>query len=141
MNTALSAEFSLELLNGNWGIAASALIVICSMYLWHELRARHISPFGARLRFTPGMRVAVATLAMSLGILIRSAETWRWRVTGGGLENLSQLWLNIGGIIGVVGFLCLIRELSTRLYGRGPWLWSLVAMTLFTLASIARRFL
>lgn len=136
----MNAEFSLELLNGNWGIAASSLIVICSIYLQNEFRSRRILPFGERRRLTSGMRVAIATLTMSLGILIRSAETWRWRVTGGDLSDLSQLWLNVGGVVAVIGFLCLIRELS-RFYGRAPWALTLAAMVLFTSLSIARQFL
>lgn len=133
----MTAELNLELLNGNWGIAAISLILICAAYLRHELSARHIMPFGQRVRLTDGIKVAIAVFTMSLGILIRSAETWRWRVFGG---DVDQGWLSIGGFIAVVGFLCLIREKSRPLFGTGPWAWTLAAMLAFSAGTLIVHF-
>lgn len=133
----MTPELTLELLNGNWGIAAVSLMLICATYLRHELNARHIMPFGKRFRLTDGIKVAIAVLTMSLGILIRSAETWRWRVLGG---ELDQGWLSVGGFIAVVGFLCLIREKSLPIFGRGPWIWTVVAMLVFSAGTLIVRF-
>lgn len=133
----MTSELNLELLNGNWAIAAAALMLICAVYLWHEFRARRILPFGERRRLTDGIKIAIAVLTMSLGILIRSAETWRWRVFGGDLDHG---WLSVGGFIAVVGFLCLIREKSRPLFGTGPWAWTLVAMLAFSIGTLIVRF-
>lgn len=129
----MSDGFSLELLNGNWSIAALALMVICALYLRHELLARRILPFGSRTRLTDGIKIAMATFATSTGIFIRSAETWRWRTFGG---ELDQGLLMGGGIVAVIGFLCLIREKSLPLFGRAPWLCTLAAMVLYSLISV-----
>lgn len=142
----MSGELNLELLNGNWAIASASLMVICFGYLWHESSARETllrmdwrnRPAGTRV--TQGMRVAVALFAASLGILIRSVETWRWRFFGGDIADLSQGWLMLGGVIAVIGFLCAIREISQPLYGRGPWVWTLVVVVIFNILTIAARF-
>lgn len=136
----MTGEFSLELLNGNWGISALALMAICAMYFSHEFLARRAYGPDWRQRMTAGMRVSVAIFTLSLGIFIRSIETWRWRVSGDGVGSLNQWLLQIGGIIAVVGFLCAIREFSVRLFGRAPWIWTLVAMVVFSAASIFLHF-
>lgn len=140
----MTPEFNLELLNGNWGIASLALAIICGIYLRHEVtarRQRHSSePLLSRSRLTLGMRIAVALFTLSLGIFIRSAETWRWRFGGGAIIDLNQGWLILGDMIAVLGFLCAIREISEPLYGRAPWICTLIALVLFNVASVAHRF-
>jgi hypothetical protein len=133
----LSSGFLLELLNGNWGIAAAALTIICGIYLSHEAVARRI-PLWDRERMTLGMRVSVGLFFLSLGVAIRSAEVYFWRRLGGdNLGDLSQGWLILGSGIALVGFLCCIRVISRPLYGNRPWIWTLVVMIAFTVASIA----
>lgn len=140
----MTPEFNLELINGNWGIASLALALICGIYLRHEILARQLRHSGApllsRSRVTLGMRIAIALLTLSVGIFIRSAETWRWRMSGAPISDLSQGWLVMGDVIAVVGFLCAIREISSPLYGRAPWVCTLVAMVIFNVASVAYRF-
>lgn len=131
----MTPEFNLELLNGNWGIASLALAVICCFYFTHEWRARR----RERTKVTQGMRIAVAVFTMSGGVFIRSAEVWRWRFGGGDLRDLSQDWLTLGGVIAIVGFLCAIREISSPLYGRAPWLLTLAAMVIFNAGSMMHR--
>jgi len=131
----LNTEAILEIQNGDWGIAAAALAVICGFYLAHETVARKAWGWTWRQRWTQGMRNAVAIGTMAMGVAIRSAAAWAWRNSGGDLKDLSQTWLLIGGVIAVVGFLCVIREISKPLYGNAPWLWTLAAMVVFTLFS------
>ena len=131
--------FLLELLNGNWGIAATSLAIICAIYLIHESAARGLPSWHWRKRLTMGMRVAIAMLTLSVGVSIRSVEVWVWRVVSSDLADLSQFWLIFGGVIALIGFLCCIREISRPLYGNGPWIWTLVTMAAFTIWSVARR--
>lgn len=131
--------FLLELLNGNWGIAASSLAIICAIYLIHETRARGMPSWEWRKKITMGMRVAIALLTLSAGVAIRSVEVYVWRVASGDLPDLSLVWLVIGGSVALVGFLCCIREISKPLYGNGPWIWTLATMAVFTVGSIARH--
>lgn len=136
MTEFFTLEFNLELLNGNWGIAALSLMIICAVYFRHEARARRILPFGSRTRLTDGIKVAMGLFTMSAGILIRSAETWRWRIFGG---DLSQGLLTLGGILAVIGLLCLIREKSQPLFGRAPWVCTLIAMIVFSIGSAVHQ--
>lgn len=115
-------------------------MVICAMYMAHEVRARHIFRQGGRLRVTPGIRVSLALFTLSLGIFIRCAEVWLWRVGGGAPLDLNQTLLTVGSIIAIVGFLGAIRELSLRLFGRAPWIWTLLAMVFFSAISVALHF-
>lgn len=131
--------FLLELLNGNWGIAATSLAIICAIYLIHETRARGMPSWEWRKKITVGMRVAIALMTLSAGVAIRSFEVYIWRVVSGELPELSLFWLIVGGGIALVGFLCCIREISKPLYGHGPWIWTLVTMAVFTVGSILRQ--
>lgn len=133
----MTGEFGLELLNGNWGIASLALMAICAIYFVHEVVARKVR---WRSGLTPGMRLAAALFTLSLGVFMRSIETWRWILLGDSITDLNQVVLQIGGIVAVVGFLCAIRELSVRLFGRAPWIWTLIAMVIFSAASVFFQF-
>lgn len=132
--------FLLELLNGNWGIAATSLAIICSIYLVHEIVARGLPSWHWRKKMTLGMRVSIAMLVMSIGVAVRSTEGYVWRLMSGDLTELSAIWLITGGGVALVGFLCCIREISKPLYGNAPWIWTLVAMAVFTIGSIVNRF-
>jgi hypothetical protein len=132
----VSPELSLELLNGNWAIASLALFVIGLAYLTHETISNHVHGSHWRDRLTVGMRVAFAVSTLSAGVFIRSIETWRWRRFGG---DLDQAVLTIGSLIAILGFLCAIREISSRLFGIGPWVWTIVAMVVFNLVTLLSR--
>lgn len=86
------------------------------------------------------MRVALALFTLSLGIFIRLAEIWRWRAFGAHIEDLNQSLLLWGGIIAIIGSLCAIRELSFRLFGRGPWVSTLILMVIFSAISLVFHF-
>jgi len=132
-------SFLLELLNGNWGIAATSLAIICAIYLIHETAARGMPSWEWRKKMTLGMRVAIAMMVLSIGVAVRSAEVYLWRAMSGDLTELNLLWLTFGGSVALLGFLCCIREISKPLYGDGPWIWTLVTMAIFTAGSIAKH--
>jgi len=135
----VDTEFILEVQNGNWGIAAAGLAVICGFYLAHEGIALRVWGWGWRDRLTQGMRNAVAIGTASAGVSIRSVAAYLWRFGGGEIKDLSQTWILIGGIIAVIGFLCIIREISKPLYGNGPWIWTLATMAIFTATVVGFR--
>lgn len=124
--------YTLEILNGNWALAAASLTVICAIYLVHEAIAYKVFGYGWRSRATGSMRVMLGVMTLALGVTIRSVEVTAWRMRGGDLPNLSQFWLILGGTIALIGFICTIREISKPLYGNGPWIWTLVAMAAYT---------
>lgn len=133
-------ELKLELINGNWGLAALSLLVICAAYIRHEWMARRAF-IDHDDRITLGMKMAAALCVLSLGVFIRSVVVYEWRHYGSNTGDLNETWLMIGGSLALVGFLLVIRQLSLRLFGQGPWLVTLVVMGLFTSASIASKFL
>lgn len=131
-------EFLSEIMNGNAALAAVSLAVICTIYLAHETVALKVWGYLWRGRLSRGMRVAVAVMTLSVGIGLRSAEVMRWRMVGG---EPRLFWLTLGSIIATLGFLCCIREISKPLYGDGPWIWTLVTMTIYTACISVVRFL
>lgn len=133
-------EFLLETLNGDWGLAAVSLAVICAMYLVHEGIAYRVFMPGGRERLTRPMRVMSGVFTLSLGVAIRSLETMRWRMGGGDLQDLSKTRLLIGGVLALIGFLCTIREISQPLYGNKPWILTLATMAVYTAGRIGWRF-
>lgn len=135
----MNAKFVLEVQNGNWSIVAAGLGLVCLIYYIHETIALRVWGWDWRSRLTPGMRNAIALGTLSLGVCIRSTAIYLWRAGGGDINDLSETWILIGGIVAVVGFLCTIREISRPLYGNAPWLWTLAVMVLFTVAVVGFR--
>lgn len=134
-------EFLLEILNVNWGLAALALTIICGIYLAHETLALGFSVWEWRSRASRRMRLALAIMTLSVGVAVRSIEVARWRAMGARPDDLDQVWLTVGSVVALVGFLCCIREISKPIYGDGPWIWTLVAMAFYTALVVALRFL
>lgn len=133
------SDFFLQILNGEWSIAAAALSIICAIYLVHEGRAYHIMAVGGRARLTRSMRVMLGIFTLSVGVCLRSVAVMAWRMSGGDLRDLSNTWLLVGAVIALVGFLCTIREISKPLYGNAPWLLTLLAMAVYTMAAVGWR--
>lgn len=134
------SEYNLELINGNWAISALALAIICAAYLRHEWMARRYYPEPDE-RFTVGMRMALALIVLAVGSFIRSLVLFEWFHTGTMVETLSNVWMIVGGSIALTGFLMVIRQLSVRIFGQGPWLITLIIMGLFTSVSLSSKFL
>src|SRR5882757_9707545 len=136
-----SPPFILEVLNGDWGVEALCLGIVCWMYLIHEIRARPKRRWP--MRWTDGMRVAFAISAVSAGVWITRSVIYIWRHIYGGNEYFSLLELNtliVGGAIGTLGFLLAIREISKPLFGSWPWLASIVALVAMTAYTVFSRF-
>lgn len=127
----LSPQFLLEVLNGTWGVAAFSLGVVCWMYLFHEM----ISLAAWRpWRWSQGMRVAINVSLVAAGVWITRSVIYYWRHIGAA-EHFSsgQLYaLIVGGAVGTVGFVLLIREISRPLFGNAPWILSLIALVAMT---------
>lgn len=124
----------LAVINGAWGTAALCLMLVAVAYFSHEWVARGVSVWRWRTEITLGMRVSLAVGTMSLGILITRAMIWSWRVIFGG--RVFTEWqmgvLVFGAVIGLIGFICAIREYSRSLFG--DWVWALSTATIVLVA-------
>lgn len=122
----------LEIINGAWAMAALCLMLVAVSYFSHEWIARSISLWRWRSEITLGMRVALAVGTISLGVLITRALIWIWRVIyGGGVFSRWQMGVLVfGAFIGLVGFICAIREYSRPLFGEWVWVTSAAAIVL-----------
>lgn len=132
-------RLTLEVINGDWGLLAFILMLMCAFYLGHEMIARHLTIWRTG-QWTQGMRVATAIMAMSLGVCTTRVVIFGWRhfYAGAEFSHVQAGLLICGAAIGTVGFICAIREISEPLYGHWPWLISmalLVAMTSYTVLS------
>lgn len=120
----------LEIINGAWAMAALCLLMVCGAYLAHEVLALRIHK---RREFTLGMRVASATGTIWLGVLI-TATGWAF-----GWQMPVRV---LGGVVGLIGFICAIREYSRTLFGELVWVLAtaaiLMAAALMALPHIIR---
>src|SRR6185369_747959 len=117
----------LEVINGAWAAAAASLI-----HEWIAIGFYYMPVRKWRGALTLGMRVALAIGTISLGVLITRVMMWVWRVIyGGGMFANWQLGvLVLGAVVGLVGFICAIREYSRTLFGDWVWVLSTAAIVL-----------
>lgn len=131
-------NFTLEILNGNWAVAAFCLGVACWIYIVHEWRSRP----SRRVRWetwTLGMRTATWTSMIAAGVWITRFSIYVWDHEGGRFSDLQWALLVSGGLIGTVGFLGLIREISENLLGNLPWICTTVLMFAMTVYTVVVR--
>src|SRR6266404_7586464 len=130
----IDLDFALEIINGAWAILSLELLLVCAVYLSHEIRTRGFS----RKKWTSGMRVAVSIATVSLGVCTTRTMIFVWRHVYGGesFSNSQIIVVIIGAIIGAIGLICSIRELSLPLYGRMPWIIAMIFSTMFVLTEI-----
>ena len=128
----------LELLNGNWGIESGMMTAISIAYLMRTSRKLKFDWRNWLFDAPPAMQLALAIATISAGTMIRGITIWIWRAFYGGADLTSVLLasLLLGGVIGAEGFLWAIIEIGTPLFGHAPWIVTLVAMTIFTAASL-----
>lgn len=124
----LSLQDWLEIINGAWGTAALCLFMVALAYFGHEWIIRNVSIWRWRADITLGMRVALAMMTISLGVMITRLLIYAWRMMGASdFERWQLITLLIGAAVGYVGFICAIREYSKTLYGSWVWITSLLA--------------
>jgi hypothetical protein len=73
-------ERLLVIVNGNWGIEGIVLAVVAAAYLW---RLSHVLKFNWHnwlFDLVPGMRVAIAIMAISIGVALTRGTIWIWSV-------------------------------------------------------------
>jgi hypothetical protein len=131
-------ERLLVIVNGNWGIEGIVLAVVAAAYLW---RLSHVLKFNWHnwlFDLVPGMRVAIAIMAISIGVALTRGTIWIWSVIyvrGDFTPELLGVLL-AGATIGAGGFLMAIVQIGVPLFGNMPWIMALCGMTIFTAASL-----
>ena len=128
----------LAVINGVWGLLAFALALVTVVYVYQEGTERRLTIRQWLFGMPLGMRVAVAIMIIAFGVVLTRGTIWVWRTLyGGGPFTQTMLALLLtGAVLGAVGFLCAIREISKPLYGDWPWLAALVACAGFLTFSI-----
>lgn len=145
-------SFVLEVINGDWALLSFSLMLVCLGYLYHELNTRKMwrelgshgyAVWRWRLDWTTGMRVSSAIATLSAGILITRATIYIWRTMyGAGDFGKGQLLsLTFGAAVGAIGFLCAIREISLPLYGRCPWIATMLMLFAATFVMVLFHFI
>lgn len=138
----LSLQDWLAIINGAWGTAALCLFMVALAYFGHEWIIRRISVWRWRAKITLGMRVAVAMMTISLGIMITRLLIYVWQMLGAGnFAEWQVITLIIGAVVGYVGFICAIREYSKTLYGSWVWITSLIASLAVAVFTVLQHFL
>lgn len=139
----ITTELLLELLNGIWAICSLALTLLCAAYLRHEVIARQQCWRARKLRwskrFTRGMRVATAVMAISAGICLRTSLVFFLRFNNADMTEMNADWLLLATAVGVIGFLCAIREMS-NLFSNVPWALTVAACAGFVVFELLTRF-
>jgi hypothetical protein len=127
-------ERLLVIINGNWGIEAVILAGVAAAYLWKVSSTLHFHWRNWIFDLIPGMRVAIAIFAISVGIAMTRGTIWVWSVIyhrGDFTTPLLSVML-AGATIGAGGFLLAIIQKGVPLFGHTPWIMALCGMAIFT---------
>lgn len=130
----------LEIANGLWMIIAFWLIVFLAYHIIVVGKQRHIH--GKKWIDLPlSMQLAVAVWFSSVGICTTRIIIWWSRFQNDGyveMQSFDTFGFLIGTMIGLAGFLCLLRVVTRPMLGDWPWTSALTCCALYILWSVER---
>lgn len=125
---------ALELLNGSWTIILLWVTVFLvdhlkHAYVRHDLRLRDLL-----FALPESMQLGFAVLVLTICSEIVRGTVWYWRLSTGGtaaFTPIQNVALALGGIVGTVGFLCVLRLTSRDRHGNWPWIAALASAAVY----------
>jgi hypothetical protein len=133
----------LEVSNGVWAIIALWLSVFL---LYHLLTVRYQRKiiWGRFIlgRMPLSMQIAVGVLVISVSIFVtRGIISWSRFKNGGNLDlQVTETGFYFAGVLmGIIGFLCVLRTVSNPTFGKWPWMAAIVSALVY-ISTWALRF-
>lgn len=133
----MKSPMLLELMNGGAITPEFLWLVLLGIYLCREASRRGLHALDW-FKLPPSMNLILAVFICDVGVHVRSAIVWWWRVRTGGTGDFTPFESGVlifGAVLLVVGFLCKIRAMTKPDHGNGPWLVagaaSVVALLIF----------
>lgn len=130
----------LEIGNGLWTIVSVYLVIFLAWHLFIVGAQRRIKVMGW-LNLPLSMQLAVGTWIACGGVLITRAVVWGARYTNDGflqLENGETALFALGILVGLVGFLCILRVTTKPMLGHWPWVSCLTCCAFYLLWALLR---
>lgn len=137
MREALDFRDLLETGNGVWAVLAFWL---SAFMVFHVLmvRAQRRIPWRKMLfnfHLPLSMQMALGVLAVAFSVFLTRVILWwvRYRHPGD-LDLLTpESWMySLGTVLGIVGFLCILRTVSQPTFGHWPWVGALLSTATYT---------
>lgn len=125
----------LEVANGVWAIVALWLTVFLIYHLLLVKSQRSIS-WSRMFNLPLSMQLAVGTLVVSSAIFITRTIIWLSRHANNGLLSLQAtdtIAFVSGTVLGIIGFLCILRTVTRPLLGHWPWIGALLNAAAYVL--------
>lgn len=125
--TPTDLNFVLETVNGVVAILTFFLLIFLTMYLFSELRRRHLAWRALMMSLPIGMSLALALYVEKVGALLTRVVVWVWRRLGAGgaggpMSHVQLQAMLLGAVLMAIGLLMLIRVLSKPRFGNWPWI-------------------
>jgi hypothetical protein len=145
----MNAEFHfgdlLEAGNGVWAVLALWLSIFMAFHVLMVRVQRHIKWHRLLFNFhlPLSIQIAIGTLAVSVSIAMTRAVLWWSRYKHDGHLDLlmpeSGFYL-AGTVLGIVGFLCILRTVSQPVFGQWPWVGATLSAGAYVLWWVVDKF-
>lgn len=135
----LEWRHQLEIANGVWTIVSAYLVVFLVYHLIKVGRQRRVWRRWGSLPLS--IQLAIGVLIGSCGVVVTRSVTWWSRYSNGGyieLRNFDTAGYWFGTILGVVGFMCILRVSTKPMLGHAPWIAALISCGAYVLWSLIR---
>jgi hypothetical protein len=129
-------RYVLEMANGVWTIVSIWLFV----FLAYHLKIVGVRHQGAK-NGDGGVQLAIGIWIVCVGVLTTRMVVWASRFSNDGFIQLKQIetiTFVTGTIIGLIGFLCILRVVTMAMLGHWPWLSALACCAVYIAWSVIR---
>lgn len=135
----MSWRYVLEMANGVWTIVSIWLVIFLAYHL-HRVGI-YRRGFDSRDDDNGSLQLAIGIWIVAIGVLVTRMVVWASRFSNDGFIELKQLETTsfvCGTIIGLIGFLCILRIVTKQMMGDWPWISALVCCTIYVGWSLIR---
>lgn len=129
----MTSDLFLEKTNGAGSLLEAIFICWAIVFLVRDARRRHLAA-EQWFSLPPHLAFMMAVVIHDGGSLIRSMVVWFWRRyynEGDPFNPHLTFFLEIGGVLLLVGSLCKIRAVTRPDYGHVPWVLCMCLVWLF----------
>lgn len=135
----MSWRYVLEMANGVWTIVSIWLVVFLAYHLVKVGAQRRVWKYGLNLPLS--IQLAVGIWIVCIGVLVTRAVVWVSRFSNDGfieLKEIETVSFVLGTLVGLAGFMCILRVVTKPMLGHWPWVSALACCAIYIGWSLVR---
>jgi len=132
-------RYILEMANGIWTIVSVWLVIFLAYHLIMVSAQRRIWRRGLKIPLS--IQLAIGIWIVCIGVLVTRAVVWVSRFSNDSfieLRGIETVSFVCGTLIGLAGFMCILRVITRPMLGQWPWLSAMGCCVIYVIWSVIR---